>query len=181
MSRNSEIAKLYARAYVEVSESQLVNFFSEFSLLNDLLNVSSDLENVLFMHVFTSEEKLGIVNDLLAKLNVSATTKKFIDFLIKENRITLFPQIFKEIVVYDDHRKGFIKVDVQGSDNQLSAEVEKDIVKFLTEKLHQQPQIKYTQHQEILAGYHIAAGDISLNATVEFQLEEFKKTFFSIH
>ena len=54
-----------------------------------------------------------------------------------------FPLIFKEMVVIDDDKKGFLRGTIEGSEEQVDPEFEKKITSFLKEKLGKEPELEY--------------------------------------
>lgn len=55
--KNSIVAKTYAQAVVQIAKEQNCPIFDEVAGFIGLLNRSSDLESILFLNVFTHEEK----------------------------------------------------------------------------------------------------------------------------
>ena len=70
------IAKAYAQSLVELSEELKLDLAAELTTLNVAINKSNDLETLLFLDVFTAEEKLSVLDVVLAKLGLSPITKK---------------------------------------------------------------------------------------------------------
>lgn len=176
--KNSIIAKTYANAVVKLSEEQNCPIFAEIAGFVEMLNKSNPLENVLFLNVFTQEEKKQVLEDLMSKLNFHDLTKSFLSFLLTEKRLPLLPQIYKELIVIEDASKGFMKVHVEGSQETLDAEAKSSIEKYLEQKLKFKSDISYKMNNKISAGYKIVAGDNLLDATLKTQLSNFKNTFF---
>ncbi len=176
--KNSVIAKTYAQAVVQIAKENAAPIFSEVASFIDLLNKSSDLENVLFLNVFMFDEKKQILEDLFKVLKLNHITQNFLTFLLNEKRLPLLPQIYKELIVIEDAAKGFMAVRVEGSQEQLDASAKAAIEKYLLEKLNLKSHIDYKQNDQISAGYKVVAGDNLLDATLKTQLNNFKETFF---
>ena len=51
------IAKVYAKTFTELAKDNNVDIAKELTSLQEVINASNDLENVLFLEVFTEEEK----------------------------------------------------------------------------------------------------------------------------
>lgn len=176
--KNSIIAKTYAQAVVQLSQDQNCPIFAEVSGFIELLNNSSDLENVLFLNVFMLEEKKQVLEDLFKSLKLHVVTQNFLAFLLNENRLSLLPQIYKELIVIEDASKGFMAVTVEGSQESLDQAARDSIEKYLLEKLQLKSNITYKKNNNISAGYKVVAGDNLLDATLKTQLNNFKNTFF---
>ena len=176
--KNSIVAKVYAQAVVKLAEEKSCPIFSDITAIIDLLNHSPMLEQVLFLKVFTEIEKNQILNDVLVKLEINQLTKNFLLFLLAEKRLSLLPQIYKELITIEDASKGFMKVYVEGPLDQLELKAQASLEKYLLEKLGYKSSITYKKNEKISAGYQVSAGDYLLDATLKTQLNSFKNTFF---
>lgn len=170
------IAKAYAHSIVELSEELKLDLASELTLLNETINKSNDLETLLFLEVFTSEEKLNVLDTVMEKLKLSQITKNFLHFLIQEKRIGLMPMIYKNVIVIDDHKKGFLRGTIEGSEDSIPAEVKENLKKYLQAKLGKETILEYTKNTNVSAGYKVTVEDLQLDATLENQLEKFKES-----
>lgn len=170
------IAKAYAHSIVELSEELKLDLASELTLLNETINKSNDLETLLFLEVFTSEEKLNVLDTVMEKLKLSQITKNFLHFLIQEKRIGLMPMIYKNVIVIDDHKKGFLRGTIEGSEESIPAEVKENLKKYLQAKLGKETILEYTKNTNVSAGYKVTVEDLQLDATLENQLEKFKES-----
>lgn len=176
--KNSIVAKTYALAVAGVSEKTKAPIFDEVAKFIDLLNKNQNLEQVLFLNVFTEEEKTNVLKDIFEKMESSELLKNFFQFLIQEKRIGLLPQIYKELVVIEDSAKGFLKVSVEGSQQELDKSAQKSIEEYLHKKLNLKSHVSYKKNENISAGYKVTAGDYLLDATLKTQLNNFKNGFF---
>lgn len=170
------VAKIYAKSLLELSDERKVNIADELTKLTELINKSNDLENVLFLDLFTLEEKKIIFTEVAAKLNLSAIVTETVKFLIDEKRIGILPLIFKEIIVLDDDRRGFMKGTIEGADQIIDPVFKEKIESFLKKKFSREPHLDYIQNTNISAGYKITVEDLQLDASLDNQLEQFKQS-----
>jgi len=170
------IAKAYAQSLVELSEENKLDLAEELTKLTETINKSNDLERVLFLEVFTAEEKLSVLDVIMAKLSLSQLTKNFMHFLVQEKRIGLMPMIFKNVIVIDDHKKGFLRGTIEGSEESIPADVKEKLKSYLKSKLGKEPVLEYSQNGNISAGYRVTVEDLMLDASLENQLEKFKES-----
>ncbi len=168
------ISKAYAQSIVELGEERKLDLAKELTDLTEVINKSNDLETLLFLDVFTAEEKWSVLGEIAKKLNLSEITKNFLQFLIAEKRIGLFPMIFKNVIVIDDHNKGFLRGTIEGSEDQISESIKNELKTYLKNKIGREPVLSYTSNKNISAGYRITVDDLQLDATLENQLEKFK-------
>lgn len=170
------IAKAYAQSIVELSDELKLDLAGELTKLNVAINKSNDLETLLFLEVFTTEEKLSVLDVVMEKLSLSAITKNFMHFLIQEKRIGLLPMIFKNVIVIDDHRKGFLRGTIEGNEETIPAEMKEQLKTYLQQKLGREAILEYKQSESVTAGFRVTVEDLQLDASLENQLEKFKES-----
>ncbi|MBC7540110.1 MAG: F0F1 ATP synthase subunit delta [Bacteriovorax sp.] len=170
------IAKAYAQSIVELSEELKLDLAKELTSLSEAINTSNDLETLLFLDVFTVEEKLSVLNTVMDKLNLSQITKNFLHFLIQEKRIGLMPMIFKNVIVIDDHKKGFLRGTIEGSEDSIPVDVKEKLKSYLQQKLGKETILEYIKNENVSAGYKVTVEDLQLDASLENQLEKFKES-----
>ncbi len=171
-----QVSKAYARAFIELSEAKNVNAAKELTTLTEVINSSNDLESLLFLDVFTAEEKLGVLNEVVNKLSLSPITTQFLTFLVEEKRIGILPLIFKELVVIDDHKSGFLRGTIEGSDAGVDEAFTNKMKTYLKEKLGLTAELTYKQNNKITAGYRVSVDDLQLDASLDNQLNRFKES-----
>ena len=173
------VAKAYAQSLIELAKEANVDAAKELTDLNVLINKNNDLENLLFLDVFTIEEKEEVLKEILSKLGLSSIVKNFVNFLVNEKRIGIFPLIFKEVIVIDDHNKGFLRGTIEGSDSDVTPEFKTKMVTYLKEKLGITTELTYVKNDDITAGYRVTVEDLQLDASLDNQLNKFKDSVLS--
>ena len=168
------IAKAYAQSIVELGVDLKLDLVSDLTKLTEVINKNNDLETVLFLDVFTAEEKLGVLNDVMKKLGLQQMTMNFMQFLVQEQRLGLMPMIFKNVIVIDDHNKGFLRGTIEGSEESIPADVKEKLKSYLKTKLGREPILEYVKSANVTAGYRVTVEDLQLDASLENQLEQFK-------
>jgi F-type H+-transporting ATPase subunit delta len=168
------ISKAYAQSLVELSEEMKLDLAKELTTLTETINSNNNFETLLFLDVFTNEEKWSVLEVVAGKLNLSDVMKNFLHFLIQEKRIGLLPLIFKDVIVIDDHKKGFLRGVIEGSEDQLSDEVKNKLKSYLLKKLGKEAVLVYQKSESVSAGYRVTVEDLQLDASLDHQLENFK-------
>lgn len=168
------IAKAYAQSIVELATELKLDLVKELTTLTEAINKSNDLENVLFLEVFTADEKLSVLNAVMSKLGLSQITVNFMQFLVQQKRIGLMPMIFKNVIVIDDHSKGFLRGTIEGSEESIPADVKEKLKAYLQEKLGKEAILEYKKSETVTAGYRVTVEDLQLDASLENQLDKFK-------
>ncbi len=174
MMKEATVSQCYAKSIYQLGHQQGTDIAEEFTKITEAINQSNHLEAVLFLDVFSLEEKSAVLDQIVDRLKLSALAKNALKFLMGEGRIGLFPLIFKELVVLDDQQKGFLRGSVEGSDDALSAEFEKAIYKYLGEKLSAEIKLDYRQNPQITAGHRVTVGDFQWDISLDYQLNRLK-------
>ncbi len=177
--KEQAVAKVYAKSILELGDEKKINIASELTKLTEVINKSNELENVLFLELFTLEEKKSVFVEVAKKLNLSDITTETVKYLIDEKRIGVLPLIIKEVIVLDDERKGFMKGTIEGTGSQIDPVFKEKIEGFLKKKFNRQPHLDYVQNQNISAGYKVTVEDLQLDASLDNQLEQFKQSILS--
>ena len=177
--KEQSVAKVYAKSFLELGDDKKVKIADEMIKLTEVINSSNDLENVLFLEVFTLEEKKNIFIEVAKKINLSELSTEAVKYLIDEKRIGILPLIIKEIIVIDDERRGFIKGTIEGNAEHMDEALKAKIMSFLKGKLGREPNLSYVQNNNISAGYKVTVEDLQLDASLDNQLEQFKQSILS--
>ncbi|MCT4642447.1 MAG: F0F1 ATP synthase subunit delta [Bacteriovoracaceae bacterium] len=173
-------AKVYAKSFAQIAKDNNVDIAQELTNLTEVINSSNDLENVLFLDVFTNEEKLAVLNDIAEKIKLSKPVLEGVKFLIEEKRIGILPLIFKEVIVLDDENKGFLRGTIEGADDSIDENQKNKLVaeikKYMTGK---DMVFDYAKNESLTAGYRVKINDVQLDATVDNQFSKFKHSVLS--
>lgn len=168
------IAKAYAKSIYELGQKSNIDITKELTLFTEVINESNDLETLLFLDVFTIEEKEAVLKEIFHRLETSNLARNTISFLLEEKRIALFPLLFKELVVIDDHEKGFLRGRIEGAADEAPKEIVEELTAYLAKKLNSRPVLTYKKNKELTAGYRVTVEDLQLDATLDNQLDKLK-------
>jgi F-type H+-transporting ATPase subunit delta len=174
--KDQSVAKVYAKSLLELGDERKVNIAEELTNLTEVINKSNELENIMFLELFTLEEKKNVFVEIAKKLTLSDITTETIKFLIDEKRIGILPLIIKEVIVMDDERRGFLKGTIEGTNAQIDPAFKAKIESFLKQKLGREPHLDYVQNSNLSAGYKVTVEDLQLDASLDNQLEQFKQS-----
>lgn len=177
--KEQAVAKVYAKSLLELGDEKSVDLAKELTTLTEVINSSNELENVLFLDLFTLEEKKIVFLEIANKIHLSAITVEVIKFLIDEKRIGILPLIIKEVIVLDDDRKGFLRGRIEGSGSRIDDDFREKIENFIKSKLNKEPKLDYIQNKNLSAGYKVTVDDLQLDASLDNQLEQFKQSILS--
>lgn len=176
--KQQNIAKIYANTFIELGKDNGVDMAKDIINLTETINASNDLENVLFLDVFTVDEKLAVFGEIASKIGLSKITTSAVNYLISEKRISLLPLISKEVIVFDDKEKGFLRGTIEGANDSIDDGHKQKLIQAIKKHVGEEvtPELTYKKSSEITAGYKITMGDLQLDATVDNQLKSFKES-----
>lgn len=173
------ISWTYAKAITQLAEEKQVDIAKELTEFNVLINKNNDLETVLFSDVFTIEEKKDVLAEVFKKFKVSPMVSDLLNFLLQEKRIGVFPLIFKDVVVIDDEKKGFLRGVIEGPGTSMDEAQKKKIISYLKGKLNKEVELEFVPSTQITAGYRITVEDLQLDASLENQLDKLKESLLT--
>jgi F-type H+-transporting ATPase subunit delta len=177
--KEQSVSKVYAQSLLQLGAEKKVAVVDELVALTEMINKANMLENVLFLDVFTQDEKKAVFAEVAKKAGLSPLVSGMVSYLIDEKRIGLLPLIVKEMVVLDDEKKGFLKGVVEGAESQIDPKVIDQMKAFLRAKLGREPNLVYSQNANISAGYRVTVEDLQLDASLDHQLDQFKQSVIS--
>jgi len=177
--REQIIAKAYAQSIIDLAKDENVDVAAEMTKFTEVINENNDLENVFFLDVFTQEEKVNVATDVIAKLKLSNIFKKFVMFLVQEQRLSIFPLIFKEVIMIDDHNKGFLRGTIEGAGAEVPAQFKDQMKSYLDAKLGRNCDLDYKQNDKITAGFRVTVEDLQLDASLDNQLDKLKNSIIN--
>jgi F-type H+-transporting ATPase subunit delta len=169
--KDSITARSYAKSFLSLGDERSVDIVHEFTALTEAINASGEFENVLFLDVFTADERRDVLKSVLELIKANPLTEVLLSFLIKENRFKLFPLIFKELVVIDDHRKGFLKGNIEGALDELDQTTKARIIAYVESKLGLKVELSYAKSDRISAGYKVKVEDFQVDMTLDGSLK----------
>ena len=174
--REQAVARVYAQSLLQLGDEKKINIADELTKLTEVINKSNDLENIMFLELFTMDEKKAVFGEVAKKINLSPITVETVRYLIDEKRIGILPLIIKEVIVMDDERRGFMKGTIEGNGAEIDPVFKAKIESFLKGKLGREPHLEYVQNSGLSAGYKVTVEDLQLDASLDNQLEQFKQS-----
>ena len=177
--KEKTVSKIYAQSLLQLGAEKKEKVVDEPTVLTEMINKTNMLENVLFMDVFTQDEKKAVFADIAKKAGLSTLVTGMVSYLIEEKRIGLLPLIVKEMIVLDDDQKGFLKGVVEGAEAHADPKIIDQMKAFLKTRLGREPNLSYVQNSNISAGYRVTVEDLQMDASLDHQLDQFKNSVIS--
>lgn len=173
---NQRLTRIYALSIFQLGKELGVDIVDEMIAFNELIRECNDLENLLFLEVFSLDEKHRVLSEVLQlEGKFSPLFCNFLFFLLQERRIGQLLTIYQELVVLDDEQKGFITGVIEGRGEEISPELQNQILDYLRDKLQLTPKLHYQQNLAITAGYKITAGNYQIDSRLDRQLTRLKE------
>lgn len=172
----SSVAKIYEQSLRELAIHQKVNNIGEeLKKLIKTINEHPLLAKLLFLEVFSPTEKKEVLLAIFNRLSFSKLMKNFILYLIEERRVDFLPLIYNEFLIEENLQKGFATGSIEGTEDKISKEDTQLLEIFIENRLQLKTQLVYKHNSDIVGGYRIIVGDFLVDATIDYQLDQFKK------
>lgn len=177
--KEQTISRSYAKAIYLLGKENNVDAAAELTKLTEVINAANELETLLFIDVFTPEEKTSVIKEVFSKLGTNNLVCNFVYFLINEKRMNLLPLVYKELIILDDHDKGFLRGVIEGRADSVDSEFEAKMVKYLEGKIGSKTKLSYQKNEDITAGFRVTVEDLQVDASINYQLDKLKTSILS--
>ena len=163
-SKNSIIAKRYAKSLIEINKEDKVSY----DVIQNSLNNTKEILN-------SSKELFEVLNNPIVFQNdTDEITRNFLKLLINKNRFSAIYDIIEEYNDEVDIVKNIKKVDVISA-VELNDNKKAEIQNKLKEKLNKEINITYTLDKSVIAGLIYKIGDNVIDTSLAHKIEKFKK------
>lgn len=172
--KNTSVAIRYAKAYFEscLEQNDIETPFNDISIIKDALSNSKELKAVLSNPIIKPDKKKIIVNDLFAD-KISEKTKKFIDFIIDQNRIDLLDAILQKFCNLYYDKKNIIIVEIK-SYLELTEEQKKQLISKIERITSKTVQANFKVDETISGGLVIYFNDLVYDYSFNKQIEKLR-------
>lgn len=172
--KNETIAKRYSRALIESAGSEVDVIRNDLGLINETINSSSDLKNVILNPTFNEEKVEEIIGDIFSS-KISEKTLNFLKMLIKAHRMDIFEDITYWYCEFDDELKNKLKVSVTSA-IVLNDETKERLKHKLEAKFKKIILLNYAVDESIIGGLIIKANDKIIDGSIKSKYERLKKS-----
>lgn len=174
---NNRAAYRYAKAVLSLSEDQKNSeeTYANMQLIATTITDSDKLQMVLESPIIKSEVKK---NALLAifKDNINAISKKLIDLLIENKRLSDFGSVASQYISLYDSLMGKEKAVVTTA-IPLTAELNKQVLAKINELTGKEALLSSIVNPDIIGGFILRVGDIQYDASIANKLNVLKRQF----
>ncbi len=169
------VARRYAKALFELLDGPSIES-ARLALqgLGEAFTQSSALRHAVASPIFSEETKAGVLTELATRLDCPPLGKKFLDQLVKKNRVGFLPDIAQAFAKLVDESKGTQQVSVSSAKSMLPAEQDR-ITTRLRELLKRDVDVTFHTEPQHVAGLHIRLGSTVVDSTVRGRLNAMQR------
>lgn len=176
MAKLDRVAVRYAKAVFEfLGEAKAVSdVISDLQRLEVVVNGHAELKSVLTSSVFTKEQRLGVMEDIAAKLKLSAPTVKILTMLARQRRLEIVGSLAANLNVISLESSGAIPIQVLAS-SELEKEERSKIEKRFEKVLGKTVQASYEIDPSLLGGVKVTAHGRTYDGSLAGSLATFEE------
>ena len=112
MSINKPLAKRYAKAFLhdDLDSETFETMIKEVQTLVDCIVAEESIHEFFVSPVYSKEQKIAVVRNLVEKLELTGYTNSLLGILIRKNRIELLNSVCEELKILSDTMHNRIRV-----------------------------------------------------------------------
>ncbi len=173
---NSQVAKVYAKALLEVGQDskQTEEFVSELKDILSILLANEDIWNFLISPQFSKANKLNSLEKAL-KGKASEQILSFLSILIKNDRIFYLSDIYTQFSALNDKVNNILRVTLQSA-APLSNENLSEITKWFLDEYKMKAEIVTVVRPELVGGVVIYFDDKVIDGSIQSNLKNISKS-----
>lgn len=173
---NSRASIRYAKAILDLAVDNKATDAVEKDMRSVLATISgsSELKEMLMSPVIKSELKKNALTAIFRGSH--SITEGLINVLIENKRIDLLDEVAEKFIILNEDLKGK-GVAVVTTAVPLTAELEKKILKQVTELTGNQVTIENKIDESIVGGFILRVGDLRYDASISNKLSNLKREF----
>jgi F-type H+-transporting ATPase subunit delta len=173
---NSQVAKVYAKALLEVGQDskQTEELVSELKDILSILLSNEDIWNFLISPQFSKANKLISLEKAL-KGSASEQILSFLSILIKNDRIFYLSDIYTQFSALNDKVNNILRVTLQSA-SPLSKENLSEITKWFLDEYKMKAEIETVVRPELVGGVVIYFDDKVIDGSIQSNLKNISKS-----
>jgi len=174
---NSAISIRYAKALLNIAaeEKQVEQYAEELAGVAAVLKREDMLRLLLDSPTFPLAKKTAIMQDVVAKMELSEGMGKFIYLLLKKGRIVFLPQIDANYRKFADDLSGVVRVKIKAA-NKLTKKRTGEIQASLEKQTGKQIVLSVNIDKALIGGLQAEMGGKLFDGSVKTQLKRIADT-----
>ena len=180
-SFSNSTSKSYAIALYELSKesSELDKVQEEMESLKKLILESIGFKEMILSPMLPKEDKHKVILKISEKYNFSIVLKKFLGFIINQNRLFYLEKIIESFLNLVSLNKGELKAKLVSS-KRLSDEEKKKIEQELSSDFKSSLNINYEYDPNLVGGLIIQVGSIMIDTSIKTKLKKLEKNMMEV-
>ncbi len=169
------VARRYAKALFDLLDGPSIEpARTALRGLGEAFTQSSSLRHAIASPVFSEDTKIGVLTELASRLGCPSVGKKFLDQLVRNNRVGFLPDIAQAFAELVDATKGTQQVSVSSAKTMPPAEQDR-ITTRLRDLLKRDVDVTFHTEPQHVAGLHIRLGSTVVDSTVRGRLNAMQR------
>jgi len=165
------IARRYAKALVQlaIEEGGVEKFHAELTAFDAVLADNPELRAILNSPSYRIEAKRGMMQDLIAKMELSKTVANFFLLVLDKNRLNYLPQIVVSYGMFADELSGVVRPTLTSAMPLDAGQVE-EIKGTLAKYTGKRVILKVEVDPALIGGVVTRIGDMAFDGSLKTQL-----------
>jgi F-type H+-transporting ATPase subunit delta len=167
----------YARALADVAVEQKADadrLVGDLSALAQALEVSAELRTVLETPAVPAEQKLRVLDAVVARVGASKVARNLLAVLIQNRRVAALKEITRLFETEMNERRGFSEAEVS-SWRELGEDEKRALTSSLEAALGKKVRARYRRDESLLGGASIRVGSTIWDGSVRGRLRRLKE------
>lgn len=172
------VARRYARALFAIGKEEgpkaLDTYGKDLAQLAESLAKAPQLLRMFRNPIFSVEEKKGVLDKLVAKLEINNVVANFCRLLAEKERLGMLPDIEAVFSTLLDAEQGVVRGELVTA-VKLAAAKQKDLKAKLEKQTGRKLVLDFSVDKSIIGGVMLKVGDNIMDASLRAQLEILKE------
>ena len=170
-SISSGASKRYAKAIFALAkeEKKLESLTADLSSIEDALEVSDDLNQLIFSPVYNRLEQESAILAISDKMGLSGLMKNSLGLLAVKRRLNILPSLIEEVKIYIAEDKGEVTVNVTSA-SVLSEAQTQDLTKSLEKTIGKEIKIETSIDESLIGGLIVKVGSKMIDSSIRSKL-----------
>jgi F-type H+-transporting ATPase subunit delta len=152
-------------------EGGVEKFHAELTAVNSVLADNHNFWAILVSPAYRIEAKRGMLQDLIAMMDISMTVKSFLLLILEKNRLNYLPQIVESYGMFADELSGVIRPTITSAMPLDDAQVE-GIKNALAKSTGKKVVVKVEVDSTLIGGVVTKIGDKAFDGSLKTQLSK---------
>lgn len=165
------IARRYAKALLEIGleDKAHLAYGKEIAQLAELLESMQDLREVLINPNYNQEERKGVLQEILKRLELSEIVKNFLILLLERDRLRYLSNIVCEYQRLCDEAEGLVKATIRVA-QEISGKETELIIQSIEKICQKKVMAEVNIDPSLIGGVMVYMGDMLFDGTVNTYL-----------